>query len=308
MCFFCTRGLGSLGQESDVFQTRAVQKPRPSMAISGWSICRIMLGRRAISLKASWCLLGLSLGEVRSALANYLCAMLMDTRNTGDPVGWYSEITEFVQMFPFYPFPPIRGGMAVQQVTTNGIAFRIALQYLRITKGAWHFGSILRRWHIWKLLALQPHKDLDRGWSIGPEPAENHPPGLWRLCQWRRQPSSFGARWDSATGRSTSAEFGHVSSPILHGWPDPHETFFIETLTLQMLGLPVLSSFLFTWPHYNSFWMIGFCIMEAIDWTISRHFTCICSSFWKRCWNLKPGKYAALYEEVTRKGWTGGRF
>lgn len=67
-------------------------------------------------------------------------------------------------MFPFYPFPPIRGGMAVQQVTTNGIAFRIALQYLRITKGAWHFGSILRRWHIWKL-ALQPYKDLDRGWS-----------------------------------------------------------------------------------------------------------------------------------------------
>ena len=253
MCFFCTRGLGSLGQESDVFQTRAVQKPRPSMAISGWSICRIMLGRRAISLKASWCLLGLSLGEVRSALANYLCAMLMDTRNTGDPVGWYSEITEFVQMFPFYPFPPIRGGMAVQQVTTNGIAFRIALQYLRITKGAWHFGSILRRWHIWKLLALQPHKDLDRGWSIGPEPAENHPPGLWRLCQWRRQPSSFGARWDSATGRSTSAEFGHVfiTNPpwltwstwdLFHRNSDPSdagspsfEQFFVHMTSLQLI-------------------------------------------------------------------------
>lgn len=194
-------------------------------------------------------------------------------------------------MFPFYPFPPIRGVTAIQQVTTNGIAFRIALQYLRITKGAWHFGSILRRWHIWKR-----HCSPKRTWTgDGPwdrNPLRTIPYGLWRLCQ-SKQPSSCGVRWDSATGRSTSAEFGHVSSPILHGWPDPHETFLIETLTLQMLGLPVLSSFLFTWPHYNSFWMIGFCIKEAIDWTISRHFTCICSSFWKRCWNLKPGKYAA---------------
>ena len=315
--------IGFLGKESDFNQEQC----NFLSAIYGY-LRLVHLpnhGRRAISLTTSWCPLGLSLGEVSSISATCLCATLR-THEKHWRSGWYSEMKGFVEGSPFCPFPSILGRMVptsdyewdcIQNSFTTSPDKQKGNDILGLswagdgTSGSGQYPPILV-----KRLAPQPREDFDRGWSTSPRGSrrchgipsetvgtENHPPCAAIANGQGGNPHLLGEQKGGETlplgdPRDTEfdarpAEFGHFSSPI--------PVSCIKTLTRQMLGLPVLRSFLFALPCYNSCWTIGFWIIEAIDWTISRHFTCICSSFWKRCWNLKPGNMQLAFGKQRKK-------